>query len=282
MRRDIAGSTILHPMPKPPDSSQPSAAPRQRIDVAGLHVVDTVHAGSVELARHEHAEPYVCVVLDGSYEQRCRSVFECVPGSIVLHPRGHAHANRFHAQGARCVNIQAGGDWLAEGAFAGLVADYRHLGMQPGALPIARLARELEQADAAAPLAIAAAALDLLASLLRAPIPRAPLRWIDRVIEALEADLSRTPSLAELGVLVDVHPAHLARAFRQARGETVGDYLRRRRIEQADRALAASNCTLGEIALAAGFYDQSHFTRAFRRHFGQTPLQRRRAMQIGS
>jgi AraC family transcriptional regulator len=269
-------------MPEMSDRSQSVAAQRQRVEFAGLRVMDTVHARLTELDRHEHAEPYVCVVLDGSYEQRCRSVFECAAGSIVLHPGGHAHANRFHARGARCVNIQPGGDWLDQAAFAGLLADYRHVGMQPGALPIARLARELEQTDAAAPLAIAAAALDLLAGLARTPASCLSPRWIDRVIEALEADLTRTPSLAVLGALVDVHPAHLARAFRQARGETVGDYLRRRRIEQADHALAASGQTLGEIALAAGFYDQSHFTRAFRRHFGQTPRQRRHAMQIGS
>ncbi|GAA0721654.1 AraC family transcriptional regulator [Dokdonella soli] len=268
-------------MSQPPDPSLPTA-PRQRIDAAGLRVVDTIHAGATELDRHEHAEPYVCVVLDGSYEQRSTALFECAPGSVVLHPGGHAHANRFHDTGARCVNIQASGDWLADGSFARLVADYRHLRLQAGAVPIARLARALDQADAAAPLAIAAAALDLLASLMRVPTPRAPLRWIDRVIEALEADLARTPSLAELGTLANVHPAHLARAFRQARGETIGDYLRRRRLEQADRALTAGDEALGAIALAAGFYDQSHFTRAFRHRFGQTPLQRRRTVQLGS
>ena len=268
-------------MSQPPDPCSP-AAPRQRIDAAGLRVVETVHAGSTGLARHEHAEPYVCVVLDGGYEQRSAATFDCAPGSVVLHPGGHAHANRFHAPGARCVNIEAAGEWLGEGAFGRLVADYRHLSLPPGALPIMRLARELDQADAAAPLAIAAAALDLLASLLRLPTPRAPLRWIDRVIEAIEADLSRSPSLAELGTLAGVHPAHLARAFHRARGETVGDYLRRRRLEQADRALIAGTDALGNIAIAAGFYDQSHFTRSFRQRFGQTPLQRRRAVQIGS
>jgi AraC family transcriptional regulator len=261
---------------------KPTASPPQRIDTAGLRIVETIHAGSTELGRHEHAEPYVCVVLDGGYEQRSHAAFECAPGSVVLHPEGHAHANRFHDAGARCVNIQASGEWLADGTFARLVADYRHLQLEPGMLPIARLARELEHVDGAAPLAIAAAALDLLASLVRLPVPREPLRWIDRVIEAIEADLSRTPSLAELGTLANVHPAHLARAFRRARGETVGDYLRRRRLEQADRALTVGDEALHEIALAAGFYDQSHFTRAFRHRFGQTPLQRRRAVQLGS
>jgi AraC family transcriptional regulator len=254
-------------------------APRHRIDMAGLRVIETLHAGATRLGRHEHADAYVCVVLDGGYEQRSESVFECAAGSVVLHPRGHAHANRFHATGARCVNIQADGEWIAMGAYASLVADYRHLNLPARAEPVRRLTRELDQTDAAAPLAVAAAALDLLASLMHVSSARASPRWIERVIEVIEADLSRTPSLVELGQLADVHPAHLARAFRHTRGETVGDYLRRRRIENADRALLAGDCSLGEIALAAGFYDQSHFTRSFRQRFGQTPLQRRRAAQ---
>ncbi|MEO6687816.1 MAG: AraC family transcriptional regulator [Dokdonella sp.] len=263
-------------MPTPAD--RPLTTSRHRIDLAGLSIVDTRHRGASELASHEHVDPYICVVLDGSYEQRSNAVLACAPGSVVLHPGGHAHANRFHVAGARCVNIQAKGDWLVDGSFNQLVADYRHL--QADAVPLARLARELDQDDAAAPLAIVACALDLLASLMRVRLrPQSP-RWIERVIDAIEADLSHTPSLAELGALANVHPAHLARAFRQARGETVGDYLRRRRIEQADRAVISSDTALGEIALAAGFYDQSHFTRAFRQRFGQTPLQRRRDAQV--
>jgi len=97
------------------------------------------------------------------------------------------------------------------------------------------------------------------------------------VIDRLEADLPQAPTLTELAAEVGVHPAHLSRAL-QVRGETVGEYLRRRRVEQAERALAGPR-PLAEIAADAGFADQAHFTRVFRRHFGMTPAARRRAMQ---
>jgi transcriptional regulator GlxA family with amidase domain len=52
-------------------------------------------------------------------------------------------------------------------------------------------------------------------------------------------------------------------------------YLRKLRLMLASRALVYSGATLAEIATGCGFADQSHFTRAFRRHFGRTPRQYR-------
>jgi AraC family transcriptional regulator len=78
---------------------------------------------------------------------------------------------------------------------------------------------------------------------------------------------------------VGVHPVTLARAFRRAFGCTVGEYVRRLRIERAARQLADSDLSLAEIALGAGFSDQSHFSNLFRRHTGLSPFQFRRAIR---
>jgi AraC family transcriptional regulator len=68
-----------------------------------------------------------------------------------------------------------------------------------------------------------------------------------------------------------VHPARLARGFRHVWGESVGERLRRLRLEAARDALARPGSDLAEVAHACGFADQSHLTRAFRRAFGLTP-----------
>ena len=51
----------------------------------------------------------------------------------------------------------------------------------------------------------------------------------------------------------------------------VGEYGRRARIEWAAAQIAAGDRPLAEIAAEAGFADQSHFTRLFRRYLGTTP-----------
>jgi AraC family transcriptional regulator len=102
-----------------------------------------------------------------------------------------------------------------------------------------------------------------------------------RVREALDDRYAeRELRIADLAALAGVDPAHLARAFRAHCGTTAGAYLRETRVRRAAGALARSSAPLGQIALDAGFADQSHFTRVFRLAYGVTP-QRWRALRNG-
>jgi AraC family transcriptional regulator len=78
-------------------------------------------------------------------------------------------------------------------------------------------------------------------------------------------------SLADVATEAGVHPGYLASAFRRHFGCTVGEFIRRQRIALACRALADGNKPLADVALLAGFADQSHFTRTFKRQLGLTP-----------
>jgi len=74
-----------------------------------------------------------------------------------------------------------------------------------------------------------------------------------------------------------VHVVHLARVFRRFHGCTVGEYLRRLRIERAIEELRSTNKPLADIAGNSGFSDQSHFCRAFKLTVGMTPGQYRKS-----
>jgi AraC family transcriptional regulator len=96
------------------------------------------------------------------------------------------------------------------------------------------------------------------------------------VKEFLRESFSEPPALDELAKAAGVHPTHLARVFRQFERCTVGDYIRKVRIEYARERMLTSHESLVEIALAAGFADQTHFTRSFKRLTGTTPSEFRR------
>ena len=87
--------------------------------------------------------------------------------------------------------------------------------------------------------------------------------------------------LVELAGAVGVHPTHLARVFRAHYGVSVGEYGRRLKVERAAKEVARSDTPLNVIALRAGFADQSHFTRVFKRYVGTTPA-RFRAETLGT
>lgn len=88
----------------------------------------------------------------------------------------------------------------------------------------------------------------------------------------MHAQLDRPVRVADLAREAGVHRVHLGRAFRDEFGETVGDYHRRIRIEWASRELALGAPGVTAVAQRAGFADQSHFTRFFKRIMGMTPV----------
>lgn len=243
---------------------------------SGLLVSYREHGPTGVLPPHEHTDPYICVVLDGGYTESAAATIECVRGSLVAHPAGHAHENRFGAADTRCVNLYADPAWMDSRSFRRLLDDYRHIRLDSRNAAMCRLEQELVCGDDAATVGVASAVLELITLAIREESRRDSPGWIGRVIESIEANLSVTPTLGSLGLIAGVHPSHLARAFRRTTGETVGAYVRRRRLEQADQALAAAGASIAQVALKAGFCDQAHFTRAYRRQFGRTPGQRRR------
>ena len=111
---------------------------------------------------------------------------------------------------------------------------------------------------------------------------RNPPQWLRRAREVIHEQYSESLSLSSVAELVGVHPAHLAKMFRKHYGCTLGSYVRRLRLEHAAQLLAQSEKTLGTIALIAGFYDQSHFTKLFKLRFGATPADFRTALRKNS
>ncbi|MGV9556653.1 AraC family transcriptional regulator [Streptomyces sp. NPDC003522] len=91
-----------------------------------------------------------------------------------------------------------------------------------------------------------------------------------RLRELLDARVTQGLALDTAAGLLQAHPAHLVRAFSGAYGIAPHQYLTARRVDRA-RRLLLDGLPPGEVAVAAGFYDQAHLTRHFRRLVGVTP-----------
>src|SRR5262249_58739901 len=89
--------------------------------------------------------------------------------------------------------------------------------------------------------------------------------------DLLQAGSTERLPREEIAQGAGIHPARLCHGFHEQYGCSVGEYLRQRRVEFACRQLATSDAPLVEIALAAGFADQSHFSKVFKRRMGMTP-----------
>ncbi|MEV7835398.1 AraC family transcriptional regulator [Streptomyces subrutilus] len=101
--------------------------------------------------------------------------------------------------------------------------------------------------------------------------PRRPDRGVAQELrELLDARLVEGVGLEEAARLLHAHPAHLVRAFSGAFGIAPHQYLTARRVDRARRLLLGGQPP-GEVAAAAGFYDQSHLSRHFTRLVGAPP-----------
>ncbi|PZQ90433.1 MAG: AraC family transcriptional regulator [Leifsonia xyli] len=77
-------------------------------------------------------------------------------------------------------------------------------------------------------------------------------------------------TMREAGRMLGAHPSHLVRVFSQSYGIPPHQYVTGRRVDRARRLLLAG-VSPAEAAIAAGFHDQAHLTRHFRRVLGTTP-----------
>lgn len=99
---------------------------------------------------------------------------------------------------------------------------------------------------------------------------------IGAVIEFLDANYSNNLTLTQLAEIADMEPNCLGRLFKSATQHTPMEYLRLVRVRVAQNLLLSSHECLAKIALKAGFYDQAHFSRTFRKVTGQSPLRFRK------
>jgi AraC-like DNA-binding protein len=147
---------------------------------------------------------------------------------------------------------------------------------------MARLNTELAQQDALSPMVIEGLMLELIAATSRSFTPAVDREhpvWLAKVDGLLQTNFAAPLTLTDIAARSGVHPTHLARAFRQHYGCTVGERIRQLRVEESCQLLLSTETPLSEIALAAGFYDQSHFSRCFRQLRGVTPSEFRAANQ---
>jgi AraC family transcriptional regulator len=249
-------------------------------DVNGFELAELRFPPNLAQATHEPELPYLALVLEGSLAKSFSArTIELDTGSGVIMPAGAAHGARFGPKGARVMIVKPKSASPPVGCLDRLV-ELRARGF--GWLAW-RLAGELRASDAAAPLAAEGLALELLAATSRATRPDRqagrPPAWLASAEELLRTRLRDSIGLGELADAVGVHPTHLARVFRARHGLSVGEYGRRVRLAWAAGELARGDAPLGVIATEAGFADQSHFTRAFRRYAGTTPARYRAETQ---
>ena len=103
-----------------------------------------------------------------------------------------------------------------------------------------------------------------------------PKRRLHRVLDYVRENLSQDLSLRELASVAGVSTTQFKTQFRQSMGVPVHRYVVAQRVESAVDMLVNSSLPVSQIALHAGFYNQSHLSRHLQRLHGVSPAALRR------
>jgi AraC family transcriptional regulator len=254
--------------------------------VDGLTFTESRYEPRLSVPRHSHANPLVCLVVGGTCRERVgRDELSHERASVNYLPAGRDHSARWSERGGHCFFVEVLPERLARlSSYAGIRDNPVHFA--GGAAPwlAGRLHAEFSLKGDASDLAMEGLALELIAEVCRGPgippEPRPP-RWLLRARDQLKAEFATPLSLERLAAEAGVHPVHFARTFRRFFGRTPGEHVRVLRIEHACRLLETTDAPLADVALAAGFADQSHLSKAFRRSMRTTPGRYRRSVRMG-
>src|SRR5215813_4878605 len=247
-------------------------------EVNGFILSESRYSPGTRISRHAHLHAYLCFLLRGSYRETCGSQERfCGPRTVLFHPAGEAHSDWFLDAGGTIFRFEICDRRLQDTSTTAAWMD-RPFETNGGPLAwlITRLYSEFHRMDSFSPLVLEGLVLEILGQIGRQQSYDAGRpAWMKRVAEFLNESSPEALTVSRIAEVGGVHPGHLSRIFRHIYGCSVGEFIRALRIEYAQRELRSSEGTLAEIAVAAGYSDQSHFCRSFKIATGATPAEYR-------
>lgn len=232
---------------------------------SGASVRRTLDRSGARVAEHAHDWVVLSLFVMGSYSNTTEIGEEFIAGpSAILYSAGAAHCNIAGPDGFEQIEIEFDPAWIRSVRLpSGPVL--RWLGGRTGAE-----ARALARACSGdlTEQSILAALQRLFAAAACGTLVRRP-GWLDNVTRRLRGDPTR--KVSELARGAGLHPSWLGTAYRHAAGEGLPDTAARLRVEHAAMLLRETGLPFADVATEAGFCDQSHMIRTFRRILGRAP-----------
>lgn len=257
LHRELSGKTLRH------------------LAIGPFTLTENSYPAGLHLPKHSHTTGHLTFVIEGSFrETYAASSMVCRAGSLRFLPEGEVHEDQIETA-LRCLHVVSDARVFDQIERKSAVPRQPTLinGLAASWLGN-RLYAEFCREDGASAIAIEGLLLEIFAEMARAdsvPDRRSLPVWLQRATEIVEARFLERLSLAEIASEVGVHYVHLSRQFHKYNRCTIGELIRRLRVQYASHLLAHTETPLAEIALICSFSDQSHLSFLFKRYMGLSP-----------
>ena len=238
-----------------------------------IYMSNTCYNKEIQSDWHYHENPFFSFLLSGgSVENRKNECIECVAGEVYFYNWQEPHKNTNYQKNTQNFNIELDAHWLTslginETAIAG-----SFLVQNPDIkFTIVKLFKEFLRPDSLSEASVNLLILELLHQLSNTSVSRHKPAWLIQLKEILHDNWSENLSLHQLGSLLHIHPVTISKYFSRYFDCTLGEYVRKLRVEKALGLVRSTSSSLSTIAYECGFADQSHFIRTFKNQTGFRP-----------
>lgn len=247
----------------------------------GLIVSNTTYHEKVYEGWHFHKNNHLSFILEGgNREYRKNSDRAVTPGNIMLYHGGEWHRNSNTHHPSQNINLEIEDRFLTryEATFSAGPHNELYTFQTRASLAAVKIYHDCLTADQHSQLSIHQQLLALLqiAGNNRQQEKQLFSGYADKVVELLHDRWNENISLQDLSAVTQLHPVTVSRHFAAHFNCSLGEYMRKIRIQKALYLVRQTDQSLTAIAYQCGFFDQSHFIRAFREQTGFLPKDFRR------
>jgi AraC family transcriptional regulator len=248
----------------------------------GISLTSLIYPGMEKHEKHSHEQALFCLSLKGAYsEQHGTRNITYPPGSIVFHPADEEHATEVNEGGSQVFVIEIGPEWIQRleeySCTPSTVIDLNHSEMSWYAK---RMFYAFNEPGIDNDMQIEGLVLELLSCLVKENWKKFEVPfWLPKVLELLRSDFHQSLTIKYIAKEIGINPIQLSRTFRKCMRLSIAEYKSRLRVEFASEQLRCTSKDLRDVAMKAGFADQSHLTRLFKRFVGTTPAAYRQSFR---
>jgi len=237
------------------------------LDFCSISIVN--YSKPVSEEWHSHEDIHLSLILQGgNLESRKKEDTQVSSGKIIAYNEGEIHRNRFTAFPSKNLNLELKSDFFSENDL-----NFNDLNLSgtkniEAYLELIKIHNELHINDH---YTFDSIQLSLKSLFTTNNLSSNKPMWIKSLKEIIEDRWNEFISLDELALILNVHPVTISKYFKKYYNGSLGDYMRKVKVQKALHYLFHTNMPITEIAFTCGFSDHSHMIRVFKMYVGYNP-----------
>lgn len=247
-------------------------------DVSNFRQFDGIISGTTTYSKsnfnaefHYHSNPHLSFILQGgNIETRKQVTTERKVGDIMFFHSGELHRTLPANSLSKNMNLELESNFLKQNNISEISIASLIVKNPNSKFLILKMYKELLEKDIYSNTSIQMLLLDTITKPINSNSNKRP-QWLIELLEILNDEWSKFHNLTDLSLAINVHPTTISKYFTRYCGCTLGEYMRKLKIDKSLTLIKNESLSLTEIAVECGFSDQSHFIRNFKKYTHHLP-----------